>query len=92
MIVNLIRNKEYKTYKIVTFLKDYFIISGVISVALIIILLVSSYIDSDNFFMVAYRSEYFWKVFRILTIVPLFISVYVNKKSHEDEMVELNKK
>lgn len=83
MITNVIKSQQYKTYRLVTFIKDFLtLVGGAGMIGLAIYLIGSFYIwDWLNV-----SKSYLWQVYRVTLLLAAMVSLYTNKDSHADEL------
>jgi hypothetical protein len=98
MITDLMRNKEYKRYRVVTFIKDFFIINMALLGLLTMFYSVSffvvsaTYLDITAIFKLLDSSSFWWwtrLIVSLLVVISACISFYISRDSHKVEIEKL---
>lgn len=82
MIVDLIKNGEYRAFGIVTFIKDYLTVFLGLSIAVIAILTIWSGILFVNAFRLFYDWFWFGVTVRSLVVLSFLPAMVFHKRSH----------
>lgn len=92
MIYDLIKNGEYKQFRMVTFIKDFVIVWCVFVSMVLTLGLCVSFILWIDWLTIVWHSETFGMYFRISFVLAFVISVFVNVRSHTIEIHKMQSK